>query len=89
MKKILAIGLATFLLPTGLAAEDPGEALLALGTVSVLVIEDSLPAARDLACASAAIPKAGDNPECMAVHRAVLNGRIQRASALHERGRWL
>jgi hypothetical protein len=89
MKKLLAIGLATFLLPTGLAAEDPGETLQALGTVSVLVIEDSLPAARDLACASAAIPKAGDKPECMAVHRAVLSGRIQRASALHERGRWL
>jgi hypothetical protein len=88
MKKLLAIGLATCL-PIGIAAEDCGEASQALGTVSVLVIEDSVPAARDLACASAALPKAGDKPECMAVHRAVLNGRIQRASALHERGRWI
>ena len=88
MKKLLAIGLATCL-PAALAAEDPGDTLQSLGTVSVLVIEDSAPAAHDLACASAAIPKAGDKPECMAVHRAVLNGRLQRASALHERGRWL
>ena len=88
MKKLLAIGLATCL-PIGLAAEDPGETTQALGTVSVLVIDDAVPAARDLVCASAALPRAGDKPECMAVHRAVLNGRIQRASALHERGRWL
>ena len=88
MKKLLAIGLATCL-PMGLAAEDPAEAMQSLGTVSVLVIEDSVPATRDLACASAALPKAGEKPECMAVHRAVLSGRIQRASALHERGRWL
>jgi len=88
MKKLLAIGLATCL-PVAIAAEDPGETSQALGTVSVLVIEDSAPAAHDLACASAAIQKAGDKPECMAVHRAVLNARIQRASALHERGRWL
>ncbi|HEX3096434.1 MAG TPA: hypothetical protein VHQ02_01880 [Usitatibacter sp.] len=88
MKKLLAIGLATCL-PMGLAAEDPADAMQSLGTVSVLVIEDSVPATRDLACASAALPKAGEKPECMAVHRAVLSGRIQRASALHERGRWL
>jgi hypothetical protein len=88
MKKLLAIGLATCL-PIGIAAEDSGDTSQALGTVRVLVIEDSAPAARDLACASAAIRKAGEKPECMAVHRAVLNGRIQRASALHERGRWL
>ena len=88
MKKLLAIGLATCL-PMGIAAEDPADAVQSLGTVSVLVIEDSAPAARDLACASAALPKAGEKPECMAVHRAVLSGRLQRASALHERGRWL
>jgi len=88
MKNLIAIGLATCL-PIGIAAEDPGETSQALGTVSVLVIEDAVPAARDLSCASAALPKAGDKPECMAVHRAVLNGRLQRASALHERGRWL
>jgi hypothetical protein len=88
MKKFLAIGLATCL-PMGLAAEDPADAMQSLGTVSVLVIEDSVPATRDLACASADLPKAGEKPECMAVHRAVLSGRIQRASALHERGRWL
>jgi len=88
MKKLLAIGLAT-LLPTGLAAEDPADSSQALGTVNVLVIDDSVPVARDLTCASAAVEKAGGKPECMAVHRAVLSGRIQRGSALREHGRWL
>jgi hypothetical protein len=89
MKKLLAIGLATCCMPIGLAAEDPADSYQALGTVNVLVIEDSVPFARDLACATAAVEKAGSHPECMAVHRAVLSGRIQRGSALHERGRWL
>ena len=40
MKKLLAIGLATCL-PTGLAAEDPAAMIQALGTVSVLVLDDS------------------------------------------------
>lgn len=88
MKKLIAIGLATCL-PVGIAAEGAGDTTQALGTVSVLVIQDSMPAAQDLACASAALPKAGDKPECMAVHRAVLSARIQKASALRERGRWL
>ena len=87
MKKLLALGLATCL-PTGLAAEDPGMTARLPGTVNVLVLDESLPMAKDLPCAAAAIAKAG-SPECMAVHRAVLSGHIQRASALHERGRWL
>lgn len=88
MKKLLAIGLATCL-PTGLAAEDPGQSdPQFLGTVSVVVLDDSMPLAKDLPCASEAIARAG-RPECMAVHRAVLNGRIQKTSALRERGRWL
>lgn len=87
MKKLLAIGLATCL-PAGLAAEDPAAMFQALGTVSVLVLDESLPVAKDLPCAAAAIAKAG-NPECMAVHRAVLSGHMQRASTLAERGRWL
>jgi hypothetical protein len=87
MKKLLAIGLAACL-PTGLAAEDPVATARAFGTVNVLVLDDSLPLGRDVPCASAALPKAGDS-ECAAVHRAVLSGHIQRASALHERGRWL
>jgi hypothetical protein len=57
--------------------------------VNVLVIDDSVALARDLTCANAAIEKAGAKPECMAVHRAVLSGRIQRGSALREHGRWL
>ena len=85
MKKLLAIGLATCL-PLGLAAEDPSDGSDIFGTVNVLVIEDSLPAASDVACARAAI---GDGTDCAAVHRAVLTARIQKASALHERGRWL
>jgi len=87
MKKLLAIGLATATcLPIGIAAEEPGDSSQSLGTVNVLVIEDSAPAAH-VACASSAIGKAGT--ECAAVHRAVLSARIQKASALHERGRWL
>ena len=87
MKKLLAIGLATCL-PTGLAAEDPAAAARFLGTVNVVVLDQSLPTANDLACADAAIGRAGA-PDCMAVHRAVLSGHIQRASTLSERGRWL
>ena len=84
MKKLLAIGLATCL-PAGLAAEDPADASDIFGTVNVLVIEDSVPAGSDLACARAA---AGAT-DCAAVHRAVLTARIQKVSALRERGRWL
>jgi hypothetical protein len=87
MKKLLAMGLvsATWL-PIGIAAEEPGDSSQPLGTVNVLVIEDSAPAA-DVGCARCATDKAGSR--CAAVHRAVLGARIQRASALHERGRWL
>ncbi len=87
MKKLLALGLATCL-PAGLAAEDPGTTLRLAGTVNVVVLDESLPMAKDLPCATSAIGKAG-NPECMAVHRAVLSGHIQRTPALLERGRWL
>jgi len=87
MKKLLAIGLATCL-PAGLAAEAPAQAdPQFLGTVNVVVLDDSMPA-QDLACATQAIAKAA-RPECAAVHRAVLSGRVQRTSALRERGRWL
>ena len=88
MKKLLAIGLATCL-PAGLAAEDPADASDIFGTVNVLVIEDSVPAATDVACARAALGATGDGTECAAVHRAVLTARIQKVSALRERGRWL
>jgi hypothetical protein len=87
MKKLLAIGLVSATcLPIGIAAEEPGDSSQSLGTVNVLVIEDSAPAA-DVACARSAIDKAGS--QCAAVHRAVLSARIQKVSALHERGRWL
>jgi hypothetical protein len=78
MKNILAIGLACCI-PLGLAAEDPSEAYL--GTVNALVIEDS---GRDTACAAPM-----ERSECMAFNRAVLTARIQKVSALHERGRWM
>ena len=81
MKNLIAIGLACCL-PTGLAAEDPSEAFL--GTVNVLVIEESAPLAKDVLCAGA-----GEKSECMAFSRAVLTARIQKVSALHERGRWM
>lgn len=85
MNKLLAIGLACCL-PTGLAAEDPAEAQVSLGTVSVLVIEESTPIAKDVMCARSTSDKAG--AECMAVHRAVLTARVQKVSA-RERGRWM
>ncbi|HXN15410.1 MAG TPA: hypothetical protein VN878_03480 [Usitatibacter sp.] len=85
MKKYLAIGLVCSL-PTGLAAEDPNEPSVALGTVNVLVIEESVPIVKDVACARNPGDKA---TECMAFHRAVLTARTQKVSALQERGRWM
>jgi len=84
MKKLLAIGLACCL-PMGFAADEPGDAG-ALGTVNALVIEDSVPIARDVLCARSPAEKA---EECMAFHRAVLTARIQKVSALRHRGRWM
>ncbi len=85
MKKFLAIGLACCL-PTGLAAEDPAPGAEAnLGTMHVMVIEESAPLARDVVCTRGA-DRAG---ECMAVHRAVLTARVQKVSTLRERGRWM
>jgi hypothetical protein len=81
MKNFVAIGLACCI-PLGLSAEDPSEAFL--GTVNVLVIEESVPLAKDVLCAGV-----GERSECMAFNRAVLTVRIQKVSALHERGRWL
>lgn len=85
MNKILAVGLACCL-PLGLAAEDPQPLQAALGMVDVLVIEDSRPIAQDVICARSA---AGKDNDCMAAHRAVLTARIQKVSALRERGRWM
>ena len=87
MKKFLAIGLICCL-PTGLAALDPAaEAEADLGTMNVMVMEESAPLARDLLC-TRGIADTGA-AECMAVHRAVLTARIKKVSALHERGRWM
>jgi hypothetical protein len=83
MNKLIAIGLASCL-PTGLAAEDPAKTDDLLGTVDVLVIEESAPLAKDVLCA-----RAGATTECMAFNRAVLTARIQKVSALKERGRWM
>jgi len=68
----------------GLAAEDPSQSDSFLGTVNVLVIDEAAPLARDVVCAGA-----GEKAECMAFNRAVLTARIQKVSALHERGRWM
>lgn len=87
MNKLLAIGLACCL-PTGLAAEDPAaETELPLGTVNVMVIEESVPLAKDVLCTRGVADGAG--AECMAVHRAVLTARIKKVSALREQGRWM
>ena len=90
MKNFIAIGLACCL-PLGLAAEDPQQDSSAvLGTMNVLVMEESVPLASDVLCARAKGPQPGDKAtECMAVHRAVLTARIQKVSALRERGRWM
>lgn len=88
MKKLLALGLACCL-PTGLAAGDPAEApTLALGTVSALVLDDSTPIARNVACVPSPA-RTADKPDCMAIQRALLTARIQKVSALRERGRWM
>ncbi len=88
MKKLLAIGLACCL-PVGLAAEDisADSADASVGTVNVLVIEESAPLAKDVLCTRSPEEKAAS--ECMAVHRAVLTARMQKVSALRERGRWM
>jgi hypothetical protein len=83
MNKLIAIGLACCL-PTALSAEDPGPSEAFLGTVNVLVIEESAPLAHDVMCA-----RAGEKTDCMAFNRAVLTARIQKVSALKERGRWM
>ena len=86
MKKLLALGLACCL-PNGLAAVDAStEQQASLGTVSVLVIEESAPLARGVLC-TRGVEKG--TPECMAVHRAVLTARLQKVSTLGERGRWM
>ncbi len=85
MNKLLAVGLACCL-PTGLAAEDPGEPEFLHATVSVLVMEESAPIAKDVMCTRAA-PDRGA-ADCMAVHRAVLTARMQKVS-VRERGRWM
>jgi hypothetical protein len=85
MNKLLAIGLACCL-PLGLAAEDPHASEAPLGTVDVLVIEESAPLAKDVLCARSA---GNQDSECMAAHRAVLTARLQKVSTLRERGRWM
>jgi len=86
MNKFIAIGLTACLIPTGLAAEDPAESELSLGSENVLVIEESAPIAKDVLCARSTADKSG--ADCMAVHRAVLTARMQKVS-LRERGRWM
>lgn len=88
MKNVLAIGLACCL-PLGLAAEDPDESTAYLGTVNVIVMDESVPIAKDVLCARAGGAPGEQATECMAVHRAVLTARIQKVSALRERGRWM
>jgi len=83
MKNFLAIGLACCI-PLGLAAEDPSVSEDFLGSVNVLVIDEPAPLARDVLCA-----RAGDKAECMTFSRAVLTARLQKVSALRERGRWM
>ena len=85
MNKLLAVGLACCL-PTGLAAEDPSEPDYLPATVSVLVMEDSAPLAKDVLCTRSASDRGG--AECMAVHRAVLTARMQKVS-VRERGTWM
>jgi len=86
MNKLLAIAL-TCCLPTGLAAEDPSDNDLFLGTMNVLVIEESVPTVKDVVCVRAA--ESASDKDCMAFNRAVLTARVQRVPVLRERGRWM
>lgn len=86
MNKLIATGLFACLIPTGLAAEDPAEPGLDLGSENVLVIEESAPIANAQLCARSTADKSG--AECMTMHRAVLTARLQKVS-LRERGRWM
>ena len=88
MKKLIAIGLACTL-PLGLAAEDPNESAAFLGTVNVLVMDEPAPLARDVLCTRAPGAKSAEATECMVLNRAVLTARIEKVSALRERGRWM
>jgi hypothetical protein len=91
MKKLIAIGLGlACCVPFGIAAEDPAESTAYLGTVDVLVMDESVPIAKDVLCARAGgVRGERASTECMAVHRAVLTARIQKVSALRQRGRWM
>ncbi len=83
MKNVLAIGLACCI-PIGLAAEDSKPPEADLGTMNVLMVDDS---AQD--CVHAPDEKAG-NADCISsFNHAVLTARIQKVSVLRERGRWL
>ena len=86
MNKLLAVGLACCL-PTGLAAEDPGEPEFLAATVSVLVMEESAPVAKDMLCTRGAQDRGA--AECMTVHRAVLTARMQKVSTVRTHGRWM
>jgi hypothetical protein len=87
MKSFITIGLVCCL-PIGLAAEDstPPEAFL--GTMNVLVVDDSAQFAKDAGCVRTPRETA-DDAECMSFNRAVLTARIQKVSVLRERGRWM
>ncbi len=87
MKNIIAIGLACCI-PIGLAAGDSNPSEANLGTMTVLVVDDSAPMGADLQCARAT-RDAIDAARCASLDRAVLTGRTQKASVLHERGRWM
>ena len=84
MNKLFAIGLACCL-PTGLAAEDPSYSWVPVAT-HALVIEESVPLAKDVLCAR---NPADSATECMAFHRAVLTARIQKVSTACPHGRWM
>ena len=84
MKNLLAIGLACCV-PIGFTAEDPNRPEAYLGTMPMLVVDESVATGNNAACARIASPDA----ECMSFNPAVLTARIQEVSVLHERGRWM
>jgi hypothetical protein len=84
MKNFLAMGLACCI-PIGLAGEDSNRIEAWLGTMPVLVVDESAPI--DPACERA--PRESPQAPCISFDRAVLTARIQRVSVLHERGRWM
>ena len=84
MKNILAMSLACCL-PIGLAAGDSNTPEAFLGTMNVLMVEETTQPGE-----AGCVPgESAEDPGCTSFYRAVLTAHTQKVSVLHERGRWM